>query len=173
MNYEELRRYIYDLQQGGFDVVRLRVQLQKKIAFPLITLVMAVLAVPFALSGGRRGALSGVVVALVIGVTYVLTSSLFEAMGNVSQLPPLDRRLVARPDLRPGRRLHDHENAVIALIAEIAGIAKSAGIGDAVFPTPEIATIVPCRDPAPNRNYRPFASRPRSFLGSLLRIFFC
>jgi lipopolysaccharide export LptBFGC system permease protein LptF len=89
MNYDELRRYIYDLQQGGFDVVRLRVQLQKKIAFPLITLVMAVLAVPFALSGGRRGALSGVVVALVIGVTYVLTSSLFEAMGNVSQLPPL------------------------------------------------------------------------------------
>jgi LPS export ABC transporter permease LptG len=89
MNYEELRRYIYDLQQGGFDVVRLRVQLQKKIAFPLITLVMAVLAVPFALSGGRRGALSGVVVALVIGVSYVLTSSLFEAMGNVSQLPPL------------------------------------------------------------------------------------
>jgi lipopolysaccharide export LptBFGC system permease protein LptF len=70
-------------------VVRLRVQLHKKIAFPLITLVMAVLAVPFALSGGRRGALSGVVVALVIGVTYVLTSSLFEAMGNVSQLPPL------------------------------------------------------------------------------------
>jgi lipopolysaccharide export LptBFGC system permease protein LptF len=89
MNYDELRRYLYDLQQGGFDVVRLRVQLQKKIAFPLITLVMAMLAVPFALSGGRRGALSGVVVALVIGVTYVLTSSLFEAMGNVSQLPPL------------------------------------------------------------------------------------
>ncbi|HZE81653.1 MAG TPA: LptF/LptG family permease, partial [Candidatus Polarisedimenticolia bacterium] len=67
MNYDELQRYIYDLQQGGFDVVRLRVQLQKKLAFPLITLVMAVLAVPFALSGGRRGALSGVVVALVIG----------------------------------------------------------------------------------------------------------
>jgi len=89
MNYEELQRYIYDLQQGGFDVVRLRVQLQKKIAFPLITLVMAVIAVPFALSGGRRGALSGVVVALVIGVGYFLTSGLFEAMGNVSQLPPL------------------------------------------------------------------------------------
>ena len=89
MNYEELRRYIYDLQQGGFDVVRLRVQLQKKIAFPLITLVMAIIAVPFALSGGRRGALSGIVVALVIGVSYFLTSSLFEAMGNVSQLPPL------------------------------------------------------------------------------------
>src|SRR5215470_9298960 len=41
MNYEELRRYIHDLQQSGFDVVRLRVQLEKKIAYPLITLVMA------------------------------------------------------------------------------------------------------------------------------------
>jgi lipopolysaccharide export system permease protein len=89
MSYDELRRYISDLQQGGFDVVRLRVQLQKKIAFPLITLVMAILAVPFALAGGRRGALGGVVVALIIGVGYFLTSSLFEAMGNVSQLPPL------------------------------------------------------------------------------------
>jgi LPS export ABC transporter permease LptG/LPS export ABC transporter permease LptF len=89
MNYEELRRYINDLQTAGFDVVRLRVQLQKKIAYPLITLVMAILAVPFALSGGRRGALSGVVVALVIGVGYFLTQGLFEAMGNVSQLPPL------------------------------------------------------------------------------------
>src|SRR5208283_2760193 len=30
MNYQELRRYIRDLEQSGFDVVRLRVQLQKK-----------------------------------------------------------------------------------------------------------------------------------------------
>src|SRR5437667_10571259 len=35
MNYEELRRYIHDLQQSGFDVVRLKVQLQKKFAFPV------------------------------------------------------------------------------------------------------------------------------------------
>ena len=88
MNYQELRDYIHDLQQSGFDVVRLRVQLQKKLAFPLITVVMAVLAVPFALSAGRRGALSGVAVALVIAVCYWVTSGLFEAMGNVSQLPP-------------------------------------------------------------------------------------
>ncbi len=89
MNYDELRDYIRDLQQSGFDVVRLRVQLQKKIAFPLITLVMAILALPFALSAGRRGALTGVAVALLITVGYYVTAGLFEAMGNVSQLPPL------------------------------------------------------------------------------------
>jgi lipopolysaccharide export system permease protein len=88
MSYEELRRYIHDLEQSGFDVVRLRVQLQKKIAYPLITLVMAILAVPFALSAGKRGAIAGVATAIGIGVVYWTISGLFEAMGNLSQLPP-------------------------------------------------------------------------------------
>lgn len=88
MNYEELRRYIHDLQQSGFDVVRLRVQLHRKLAFPLVTIVMAVLAIPFSLSAGKRGAITGVAVAVGIAVVYETTSRLFEAMGNLSQLPP-------------------------------------------------------------------------------------
>lgn len=88
MNYEELRRYIHDLQQSGFDVVRLKVQLQKKLAFPLITLVMAVLAVPFALSSGQKGAVTGVAMAVGIAVIYLMVSGLFEAVGNLGQLPP-------------------------------------------------------------------------------------
>jgi LPS export ABC transporter permease LptG len=89
MNYDELRQYIDDLQQSGFDTVRLKVQLQKKIAFPLITLVMAVLAIPFAASGRRGGALVGVAVALGIAVVYWVTAGLFEAMGDANQLPAL------------------------------------------------------------------------------------
>ena len=88
MSYEELRRYIHDLQQSGFDVVRRSVKLQKKIAYPLITLVMAVLAIPFALSAGKRSAVAGVATAIGIGVVYWTLSGLFEAMGNLSQLPP-------------------------------------------------------------------------------------
>lgn len=88
MNYSELSQYIDDLQQSGFDVVRLRVQLHKKFAYPLIVLVMAVLAIPFAFSAGRRGALSGVATALGIGIVYWITAGLFEALGNINQLPP-------------------------------------------------------------------------------------
>jgi LPS export ABC transporter permease LptF/LPS export ABC transporter permease LptG len=88
MNYDELRRYIHDLQQSGFDVVRLRVQLQKKLAFPVITLVMAVLAVPFALSSAKKSAVTGVATAIGIAVVYWTVAGLFEAMGNLSQLPP-------------------------------------------------------------------------------------
>jgi LPS export ABC transporter permease LptG/LPS export ABC transporter permease LptF len=89
MNYEELRRYIHDLQQSGFDVVRLKVQLQKKLAYPLVALVMAVIAIPFSLSAGKRGAIAGVATALGIAVVYWTISGLFEAMGNISQLPPV------------------------------------------------------------------------------------
>jgi LPS export ABC transporter permease LptF/LPS export ABC transporter permease LptG len=88
MNYQELSRYIHDLQQSGFDVVRLRVQLQEKLAFPLMTLVMAVLAIPFSLSPNNRGAVGGVALAVTIAVVYTVVSRLFEAMGNLSQLPP-------------------------------------------------------------------------------------
>ena len=89
MNYEQLRQYIHDLQQSGFEVVRLKVQLQKKIAFPVITFVMGVLAIPFALSAGKRGAVAGVATAVGIAVFYTVVSGLFEAMGNISQLPPV------------------------------------------------------------------------------------
>ncbi|PYX28211.1 MAG: LPS export ABC transporter permease LptF [Acidobacteria bacterium] len=88
MNYEELRRYIHDLQQSGFDVVRLKVQLHQKISFPLITLVMAILAVPFSLSAGKKGPIGGVATAVGIAVVYIVVLRLFEGIGNVSQLPP-------------------------------------------------------------------------------------
>ena len=88
MNYEELRRYIRDLQQSGFDVVRLRVQLNKKLSYPLITLIMAVLAVPFSMSAAKKGAVTGIAVAVGIAVVYTVVSRLFEAMGDISQLPP-------------------------------------------------------------------------------------
>jgi LPS export ABC transporter permease LptF/LPS export ABC transporter permease LptG len=88
MNYEELRRYIRDLQQSGFDVVRLRVELNKKLSYPLITLIMAALAVPFSLSAAKKGTVTGVAVAVGIAVVYTIVSRLSEAMGDISLLPP-------------------------------------------------------------------------------------
>ena len=88
MNYEELHRYIRDLQQSGFDVVRLRVELNKKLSYPLITLIMAVLAIPFAVSAAKKGAITGVATAVIIAIVYTVVSRWFEAMGNLNQLPP-------------------------------------------------------------------------------------
>lgn len=87
MSYEELHRYVKDLKRGGYDVSRLTVQLNKKIAYPLITLIMAILAFPFALSVGRRGAVTGIALAIGVAILYWVSSGFMEALGNLDQVP--------------------------------------------------------------------------------------
>jgi LPS export ABC transporter permease LptG/LPS export ABC transporter permease LptF len=87
MNFGQLNSYIGDLRQSGFDTMRLRVELWHKLAYPLITIVMAVLAIPFALSMGRRGSLTGIAVAIFVALTYFVVDGTFSAMGNVNYLP--------------------------------------------------------------------------------------
>jgi LPS export ABC transporter permease LptG/LPS export ABC transporter permease LptF len=87
MNYNELSRYISDLNQSGFDTKRLSVQLNRKLAYPLITLIMAVLAIPFAFSVGKRGSLAGIATAIGLAIAYWVVDGIFQAMGNVNTLP--------------------------------------------------------------------------------------
>jgi len=87
MNFAQLESYIRDLRQSGFDTMRLRVDLWHKLSYPLIAIVMAVIAIPFALSMGRRGSLSGIAVAISVALTYWIVDSLFGALGHVDYLP--------------------------------------------------------------------------------------
>ncbi len=87
MNFGQLDHYINDLRQSGFDTMVLRVALWHKLAYPMIAMVMAVLAIPFALSMGRRGSLTGIAVAIFVALTYFVADSLFGAMGNHNYLP--------------------------------------------------------------------------------------
>lgn len=87
MNFQQLGAYIRDLRQSGFDTMRLRVALWHKLSYPLIAIIMAVLAIPFALSMGRRGSLTGIAVAISIALAYWVIDALFGAMGTVNYLP--------------------------------------------------------------------------------------
>jgi len=87
MNFGQLDTYIGDLRQSGFDTMRLRVALWHKLAYPLIAIVMAMLAIPFALSMGRRGSLTAIAVAIAVALAYWVVDGLFGAMGNVNYLP--------------------------------------------------------------------------------------
>src|SRR6185312_7037140 len=87
MTYRELQAYIHTLQASGYDVARLSIALWKKLSYPLITVVMALLAFPFALSVGRRGTVAGVTVGIVVAIAYWSSASLLEALGNLNQLP--------------------------------------------------------------------------------------
>ncbi len=65
-----------------------KVNLQNKLAFPLVTLVMTALAIPFAVTTGRRGALYGIGLAIILSVGYWLATTLFLAAGRAGMLPP-------------------------------------------------------------------------------------
>ena len=88
MSYAELATYIGDLRQSGFDTTRLRVQLNRKLAYPLITFVMAIIAVPFSLSAGKRGSLAGMGAAIGVAIAFWVVLGVFENLGNVNTLPP-------------------------------------------------------------------------------------
>jgi LPS export ABC transporter permease LptF/LPS export ABC transporter permease LptG len=89
MNWLDLDRYIAGLQRAGFDVSPLKVQWHKKLAYPLIAPISMLLAIPFALLVGNRGAVGGIAMGVGIGIAYWAISALFEAMGGIGQLPPM------------------------------------------------------------------------------------
>ena len=76
------------LEALGVDVVRLRVQLHRKLSFPLVSVVMILLGIPFAFVVGRRGALYGIGLSIVIAIVYWTVLSVFEALGSNALLPP-------------------------------------------------------------------------------------
>jgi len=88
MNFYELEAYIGDLQQSGFDTIRLRVQLYKKFSVPLFALIMATISIPFGFLVGNRGAMAGIGVSIGIAMAYWGVGKLFEQIGNANQLPP-------------------------------------------------------------------------------------
>ena len=89
MNWFDLDKYIDGLQRAGFDVSPLKVQWHKKLAYPLITPISMLLAIPFAILVGSRGAISGIAMGVGIGIGYWAASALLEAMGGIGQLPPM------------------------------------------------------------------------------------
>jgi LPS export ABC transporter permease LptG len=89
MTVRQLRDYVAELSASGFNVVPLAVELQRRTAFPFVTVVMALLAVPFGVSTGKRGALYGIGLGIVIALTYWVASSAFVAIGSGGLLPPV------------------------------------------------------------------------------------
>ncbi len=87
MNFEELGRYIRELQASGSDTTPLRVQYYKKFAVPLFALIMAILSIPFAFIAGNRGAMTGVGISFAIAIAYWTVGTLFDQIGDLNQLP--------------------------------------------------------------------------------------
>ncbi len=89
MNYAQLSTYVRELRASGYDVREDEVALYRKVAFPLVTIVMTLIGVPFAVSTGRRGALYGVGAGIVLALVYWTMISVTGAFGAGGAMPPM------------------------------------------------------------------------------------
>ena len=84
-----MRRYIESIRNSGYAAEELTVKLYLKTSWPFLSLVMALIALPFAFKTGKRGALYGVGIALVLGIVYWMIYAVFTKFGEVGNLPPI------------------------------------------------------------------------------------
>ncbi len=89
MTYIELKHYVDDLKQSGFDASALTVDLYRKLSFPLVSFIMAIIGVPFSFKTGRRGAFYGIGLCIGVGIFYWATFELFDKLGGINQLSPI------------------------------------------------------------------------------------
>jgi LPS export ABC transporter permease LptG len=89
MTYVELRQYVADLKQSGFDVSKLTVDLYRKLSFPMVSFIMAIIGIPFSFKTGKRGAFYGIGLCIAVGIFYWATFELFNKLGGINQLSPV------------------------------------------------------------------------------------
>ena len=89
MSYKQLKRYVKKVKDEGYDNNNYLVDLNLKIAFPFISAVLALVAVPIALN--TRG--GGIPAAIALGIAacfmYYLIMSFSRALSLSGTLPPL------------------------------------------------------------------------------------
>jgi LPS export ABC transporter permease LptF/LPS export ABC transporter permease LptG len=88
MRYGELKDYIQELKESGQAVPELQVELANKIALPVASLIMALVALPFAFRLGRQGALYGIGISIVLGISFMAVYAFFTTLGEAGALPP-------------------------------------------------------------------------------------
>jgi len=89
MGYKELRNYIANFRGSGVKITRnLLVDLHYKLAFPFISLIIIMVAAPFALLTMRGGVMIGIGMSIVIGLLYYAIIAVSLAFGKAGIFPP-------------------------------------------------------------------------------------
>jgi lipopolysaccharide export system permease protein len=88
MSYRQLRDYIERLRAGGTQPGDLAVRLRLKVAFPFVTLIMALLGAPLAAGARRSGFALSFAAALAISFIYYGLLQVGQILGRQGMMPP-------------------------------------------------------------------------------------
>jgi len=89
MTYRELRKYVNELQMKQFDVTSLTLDLYRKLSFPLVSFIMAIIGIPFSFKTGKKGAFYGIGFCIALGILYWSSFELFGKLGELNRLSPV------------------------------------------------------------------------------------
>ena len=96
MSYAELKDYINKIKKAGYQIPEYIPYLHAKISFPLICLIMPILAIPFALRIGKGGSIAqGIGMSVIVGFIYFVFFNFSLSLGRGGVLPPLFSAWVA------------------------------------------------------------------------------
>jgi LPS export ABC transporter permease LptG len=88
MNIKTMKQYIKYLKEKKSNTQKYEAKLYYKYAYPLSSLVMVLIAVPFSFLMGRRGTFFGIGIAIAISVVFWFSFAMFSALGVASILSP-------------------------------------------------------------------------------------
>ena len=89
MGYKQLKRFAERLRAEGYDATRYFVDINIKIAFPFVILIMALIGIPVALWKQDMSTPVAVSLGIVLCFAYLLVLGLSRTLGFAGILPPL------------------------------------------------------------------------------------
>lgn len=96
MNFAELWDYVKRLKMSGYKAARYEVDLHSKLAFPLSSLLMVLIATPLSIQKVRTGGFGkGIAFAVLIAFIYWALMSIGTALGRSGMLPPFEAAWLA------------------------------------------------------------------------------
>jgi LPS export ABC transporter permease LptF/LPS export ABC transporter permease LptG len=89
MNSFELARFIRVRRKAGADVSAISTGLYQKSSVTLAPLLLTLVGLPFAFRYGKKGAVAGIGIALLLGLAYLVLGAALITGGETGSLPPL------------------------------------------------------------------------------------
>lgn len=96
MSFAELKDYINKIEKAGYQIPEYIPYLYAKLSFPFVSLIMPILAIPFALRIGKSGGMAlGIGMSVIIGFIYFVFFNFSLSLGSGGLLHPLFSAWVA------------------------------------------------------------------------------
>ncbi len=88
MSYWQLKRYAKRIQEEGYDATEYSVDMNVKLAYPLICVILVLIGIPLALGAKKGGTPVAIFLGIVVCFLYLIILGVSRSLGLSGFLPP-------------------------------------------------------------------------------------